>query len=136
MVEDVPCGKQYVGSTQNCQSRWSCHKHSANFPEGKDPLNKKAPGTGLAKHFQRGCPNDLGPTKHTLRFTLLDYYDSSQDMLSKVGHKGGAACRCVECNALKDIEDRWILKVGACFGRSGMNERSEVVNKTRYNWKK
>ena len=135
LVQDLPCGKQYVGSTQNVSARWSGHKHSANFPEGKDPLHKKTPSTGLAKHFQKGCPNDLGPTKHTLTFSLLDYYDTSHDKLSEVGHKGGA-CRCSECDALKDIEDRWILKVGSCFGQSGMNERSEVVNKTRYNWKK
>ena len=81
LVQDLPCGKQYVGSTQNVSARWSGHKHSANFPEGKDPLHKKTPSTGLAKHFQKGCPNDLGPTKHTLSFSLLDYYDTSQDLL-------------------------------------------------------
>ena len=136
MVEDNPCGKQYVGSSINVPSRWSAHKHSANFPEGKDPLNKKTPTTGLAKHFQKGCPYDRGPTKHTLSLTLLDYYDVSSDSLSRAGHKPGAACRCKECNALKDIEDKWILKVGSCFGKSGLNERCEVVNKTRFDWKK
>ena len=136
LVEDDPCGKQYVGSTINVTSRWSAHKHSANFPEGKDPLNRKTPSTGLAKHFQKGCPNDVGPTKHTLTFTLLDYYETSSVRLATAGHKPGAACRCHECNGLKDLEDKWILKVGSCFGKSGLNERCEVVNKTRYDWKK
>ena len=83
MVEDLPCNKQYVGSTQHPPSRWSAHKHSANFPEGKDPLNKKTPSTGVGKHFQKGCPYDAGQTKHTLSFTLLDYYDTCQDTLSR-----------------------------------------------------
>ena len=68
--------------------------------------------------------------------TLLDFYDTCQETLSKVGHIPGASCRCTECNGLKEVEDKWILKVGSCFGKTGLNERCEIVNKTRYDWKK
>ena len=133
---DEPCDKIYIGSTQNPYSRWSTHKNSANFPEGKNPLKKKKPASGLAKHFLKGCPNDKGQSKHTLTFTLLDYYDTTDERLDSVGHLPGPQCRCQECDKLKSLEDRWILKVGSFYGKSGLNERDEIVNKTRCNWKK
>ena len=82
-----------------------------------------------------GCPFDPGPKKSTLNITLVDYYDTTADKLKKSGHMKGAKCRCQECNNLKDLEDKIILKLGTFYGLSGLNERDEIVAKTRGNWK-
>ena len=86
--------------------------------------------SGLAKHFQSkgGCPNDEGTEKSTLDFTLLDYMDVTDEELSEAGHKKGL------CSKLKDLEDRWILKMGTFYGEGALNSRNEIQSKTRYNW--
>ena len=89
----------------------------------------------MAKHFMDGCLFDLGKEKTTLCFTLIDYYDTTKVKLQIAGHVPGPKCRCHECNILKDLEDRWILKMGSFYGISGLNCRDEVKNKTRCNWK-
>ena len=33
------------------------------------------------------------------------------------------------CNSEKDLEDRWILKMGTYFGNSGLNSRDEEKRK-------
>ena len=81
-----------------------------------------------------GCPNDTGPDKATLDFTLVDYFDTTSEILKKVNHVPGPKCRCLECQKLKDLEDKWILKMGTFYGKSGLNNRNEVKSKTRANW--
>ena len=110
-IEDVLCKKSYVGSTTNPTARWRGHKSSCNI----GPPNK----SGLAKHFtsKGGCPNDPGPEKTNLEFTLLDFMDVTQEELTDAGHKKGPQCRCSQCEKLKDLEDRWILKLGTFYGR-------------------
>ena len=92
--------------------------------------------SGLSKHFtfNGGCPNNLGRGKETLRFTLIDFMDVSEEDLEKDGHEKGPKCRCRQCSKLKDIEDQWILKMGTFYGEGGLNERDEVQSKTRFNW--
>ena len=94
-------------------------------------------GTGLSKHFTQkgGCPNNVGKSKDTLNYTLIDYYDTTSESLEKSNHVKGA-CRCAECLKLKDIEDKWILKLGTFFGESGLNSRDEIQSKTRCRWSK
>ena len=61
----------------------------------------------------------LGET--TLRFTFVEYLDSVDTTLSKlenVGHVPGAKCCCPECEALKILEDRFMLKL-AVFTQRG-----------------
>jgi hypothetical protein len=79
-----------------------------------------------------GCPNDLGRDKMTLDFTLINYYDTSKEKLILAEHEPGQ-CRCSECDKLKSLEDKWILKLGTFYG-SGMNSRDEVISKSRFNW--
>ena len=94
---------------------------------------KKSNSTGLSKHFKTGCPNDMGQEKSTLDFTLVDFYDTSQEKLHLAKHESGAKCRCVECGNLKAIEDRWIVNLGSLY-EHGLNSRDEMKSKSRCNW--
>ena len=128
LIEDLPCKKAIVGSTTKPTSRWSSHKTSCN--------NGPSKSTGLSKHFtlKGGCPNDKSRQKETLKFTLIDFIDVSPQRLIEVNHEKGPKCRCEECSRLKDLEDKWILKMGTFYGDGGLNSRDEVQSKTRFNW--
>ena len=128
-IEDIPCKKQITGSTINPRQRWSQYKSSCNSGKSKS--------TGLSKHFSQweGCPNDPGRQKETLRFTLIDYYDTTESKLVTANHSPGAQCRCSECSNLKDLEDKWIMKISPFYGLSSLNTRDEIKSKTRYNFK-
>ena len=78
-----------------------------------------------------GCPNDDGKNKEILSFTLVDYFDTTKEKLRRAKHEPGPKCRCQEYPNLKDLEDKWILKVGSFFGVSGLNSRNEIKSKTR-----
>ena len=125
-IRDLPCNKTIVGSTQDPKARWANYKSCCNL--------KKSNGTGLCKHFMEGCSNDLGLDKSTLDFTLIDYFDTTEEKLLHAKHVTGPKCRCTECGKLKDLEDRWILKVGSFYGNSGLNNRNEIKRKTRAQW--
>ena len=60
--------------------------------------------------------------------------DVSQEDLEKAGHVKGPKCRCIECGKLKDLEDKWILKMGTFYGEGALNSRDEIQSKTRFNW--
>ena len=124
-IEDVLCQLKIVGSTTDPTSRWRTHKSTCN--------SKKSNSTGLSKHFKTGCPNDIGKEKNTLDFTLLDFYDTTQEKLVLANHEPGPKCRCSECDKLKSLEDIWILKLGTFYDK-GLNLRNEVKAKSRYNW--
>ena len=128
MIEDMPCKKAIIGSTINPQKRWSAHKSDCN----NGPCKK----TGLSKHFtlNSGCSNDPGRNKESLNFTLVDSLDFTEDELDRAGHEKGPKCRCQACSKLKDLEDKWILKMGSFYGEGGLNERDEIQSKTRFNW--
>ena len=81
-----------------------------------------------------GCPNDSGPQKSSLNFTLVDFFDTSNEKLVKAKHEKGPQCRCNECNSLKILEDKWILKLGSFYGETGLNSRDEIKKKTRCQW--
>ena len=123
-IEDIPCQRRIVGSTTNPNARWSNYKSHCN--------KKNSNSTGLSKHFKEGCPNDSGSDKATLDFTLLDYYDTTEERLRLAQHVSGPKCRCLECKKLKNLEDFWILKLGTFY--DGFNTRDEVKAKSRYNW--
>ena len=90
----------------------------------------------MYKHFQDGCPNDTGADKTHIRVTLVDFHDTSEDRLRQAGHEPGPQCRCAECSKLKQIEDKWILKMGTFYGESGLNTRDEITAAVRGNDKK
>ena len=81
-----------------------------------------------------GCPNDTGKEKETLNFTLIDYLDTTEEKLQRANHIPGPKCRCNECEKLKTLEDRWILRIGSFYGSSGLNNRDEIKRKTRCQW--
>ena len=118
--------KLIIGSTQNPVFRWANYKAACNKETSKS--------SGLSKHFMDGCPFDTGKEKMTLTVTLIDYYDTTEETLVAAGHVPGPKCRCIECNHLKNLEDRWILKMGTFYGDSGLNTRDEMKNKTRGHW--
>ena len=121
-ITDEKCGRTYIGSTTDPLKRWRNHKSSCN--------NGPCTSSGLSKHFtfNGGCPNDPGREKETLVFTLVDYMDVSPEALVRAGHEGGAKCRCSECNRLKDLEDKFILKMGTFYGDYGSLKVSNFNN--------
>ena len=123
LEEDLACGPlQYVGSTNSMTGRWAATKSNCNTGQSN--------GTGLEKHFKDGCPNDTGRDKMNIRITLLEHMDTTVDRLDAANHKPGA-CRCRECEKLKDLEDKWILRLGSLHGPCGLNTRDEIQAKAR-----
>ena len=91
-------------------------------------------GTGLYKHFKSGCPSGSGGGElGHLRWTILDFMDTSQEKLQAVGHQAGPKCRCTECQKLKNIEDKWICRMGTFYGQ-GLNTRDEIKARSRVNF--
>ena len=125
-INDVPCNKQIIGSTQDPKLRWANYKSTCN--------KRNSRSTGLCSHFMEGCPNDPGPDKMTLDFSLIDFFDTTQEQLKRSNHVQGPKCRCKECQKLKDLEDKWIMKVGSFYGKSALNNRNEIKTKTRGQW--
>ena len=80
-----------------------------------------------------GCPFDTGTEKATLNYTLVDFYDTTAQKIREAGHVPGPKCRCKECNLLKDLENKWIMKMGTLYGTSGLNERNEMKSNIRWN---
>ena len=97
LCEDTACSLQYVGSTTDVCARWASTKKAC--------LDQNNANTGLYKHFETGCPAGVGDLSH-LRWTLVDYGDTSTEHLDIAGHQGGAKCRCSECTKLKNQEDK------------------------------
>ena len=71
--------------------------------------------------------------KH-LRWTILDFIDTTQEKLVRVGHQGGPKCRCSECQRLKNVEDKWICRMGTFYGTNGLNTRDEIKARSRVNF--
>ena len=122
LEEDIPCRLQYVGSTVSMTSRWANTKQRCN--------KRDSDSTGLYKHFRDGCPNDMGIEKQTIRISLIDFMDTSARKLVDVGHKKGN-CICSECDRLRKIETKWILRLGTFYGESGLNERNIINTSVR-----
>ena len=100
-------------------------------------LDKKSTfhSTLLYRHFRDGCPADTGGRNlDHLRWTLLDHLDTSEQRLAAAGHEGGAKCRCPQCLRLKEIEDKWICRLGTFNGPSGLNSRDEIKARSRVNF--
>ena len=87
---NTACKLLYVGSTTDVCARWASTKKAC--------LDKNASNTGLYKHFMNGCPADNGTGDLSyLKWTLVDWIDTSAELLFKARHQGGAKCRCSEC---------------------------------------
>ena len=53
--------------------------------------------------------------------------------IKEAGHVPGPKCRCRECSLRKDLENKWIMKVGYLYGISGLNLRDEMKSQIRWN---
>ena len=82
------------------------------------------------KHFKSGCSAKVDDLQN-LRNTLLEHFDTTSEKLKAANHKPGPGCRCTECGQLKNIEDKWIYRMGTLYGKFGLNNRNEVTNNAR-----
>ena len=114
---------QYVGSTNCVTERWSNTKSKCNA--------RKTDGSGMEKHFKMGCSANNSSELENIRVTLLEHYDTTPEKLQTANHKPGPACRCKECEKLKNLEDKWMFRLGTIHGQFGLNNRNEVTNKAR-----
>ena len=57
---------------------------------------------------------------------------TSKEKLDAAGHQGGN-CRCDECQKLKDIEDKWMTRLGTLDTPTGLNFRDEIIARSRVN---
>ena len=55
-------------------------------------------------------------------------------ILKDAEHIGGVACRCNECQRLKDQEDKWICRLGTFHPPHGLNTRDEIKTRSRVNF--
>ena len=128
LCEDKACKLLYVGSTTDVCGRWASTKKAC--------MDGNLSNTGLYKHFMTGCPEyqTNGDLSH-LKWVLVDYLNTSAELLQQAGHVGGAKCRCTECQKLKELEDKWICRLGTFYGQHGLNTRDEVKSRSRVNFK-
>ena len=127
VCQDTACSLIYVGSTVDVCRRWAQTKKAC--------MDANSNNTGMYKHFMDGCPTHIntGNLAH-LTWTLVDHLDTSEGRLANAGHQGGPKCRCEECLRLKNIEDKWICRLGAFHGPSGLNTRDEIKARSRVNF--
>ena len=92
-------------------------------------------GTGLEKHFKKGCSQYKGPALEHVRISLLEHFDTSEEKLRASSHLAGPGCRCSECNGLKRMEDKWITRMGSYHSETGLNERDEITRNVRVSYK-
>ena len=119
---------QYIGSTDSMTHRW------ANTKSVIDKLtsNRAAKAsTGLEKHFRDGCSQFSGPGLDHVKVTLLEHLDTNEDALRTASHRGGAGCRCSECQRLLNLEYKWICRMGTYNGKYGLNDKTEMNQNTR-----
>ena len=125
-IKDIPCNLLYTGNTIRPQARFATHKSSCN--------SEKSNSKGLSKHFVNGgCPFDRRKEKTTLKFTLVDFLDTTEEELRTAGHVSGPKCTCSVCDNLKKLEDKFILRTGSFYSQ-GFNSRNEITRKVRCSW--
>ena len=50
--------------------------------------------------------------------------------LGEAAHRKGNN-RCSECDRLRQLENKWILRLGTFYGESGLNERNILDSSVR-----
>ena len=109
---------QYAGSTCSMTDRWANTKSKC--------LKGTCEGTGLDKHYKDGCQN-----ANNIRITLLEQYNTTNEALHAANHKQRPGCICQECEKLKELESKWIHRLGTLHGEYGLNSRSELNSQVR-----
>ena len=123
LEEDLKCELQYIGSTTSMTHRWANTKKKCNL--------RNSNGTGLETHFKEGCPGHIGENLSHIRITLLDHMIVTHEELRNKRHTDKPGCRCNLCEKLKDLEDKWICRMGTFNKPHGLNTRDEIRNKSR-----
>ena len=119
---------QYVGSTDSMTHRWANSKSKIiSLANG----STTKPGTGLENHFKEGCSQYKGADLSAVRITLLENMIVSEEELRASIHQAGPGCRCNLCEKLKNMEDKWICRLGTFHGTFGLNERDEARRRAR-----
>ena len=118
---------QYVGSTDSMTHRWANTKSKIHsLVAGRAG---KA-GTGLESHFKGGC-SEYDAGLKSVRVALLEHMNVSEEGLRTASHQAGPGCQCSQCTRLKNIEDKWICRLGTFHGHFGLNERDEMRRRAR-----
>ena len=91
------------------------------------------PVTGLEKHIKKGC-NVLVPDMINVGITLLEHFNTSEMSLRQSSHQEGPGCWCCHCNKLKNMEDKWIRRLGTYHGRISLNDIDEITRNARVNY--
>ena len=73
-------------------------------------LARDSEGTRLYKHHKQWC-SVANPTLGNIRISLLEQYITTTEALRKAKHKSGPACACTECDKLKLMESKRILRI-------------------------
>ena len=92
-------------------------------------LARDSDSTGLYKHHKEGC-SVANPALGNVWISLLEQYNTSSETLKKAKHKPGPACGCTECDKLKQLESKWILRLGSIHGQFGLNIKVNSVTKS------
>ena len=119
---------QYIGSTDSMTHRWANTKSKIISLAGNPALKAS---TGLENHYKSGCSQFSGSDLSQIRVTLLEHMNVKEEDLQAASHLAGPGCRCNQCQKLKDIEDKWICRMGTFHGVYGLNERDEVRRRAR-----
>ena len=119
---------QYVGSTISVTHRWANTKSKIISLASNPSLQA---GTGFEKHFKEGCSQYRGQALESVRVTLLETFVTNKEKTTASNHKAGEGCRCSECEKLKELEDKWICRLGTFHGQFGLNERDEMKRRSR-----
>ena len=109
---------QYVGSTNSVTERWA------------NTNSKCLAGNRLEKHYKEGC-SAIQPNLDNLRISLLEHYNTTDQLLQSSNHRPGPGCVCQECEKLKDLESKWIHRLGTLHGHFGLNNRLELSSQSR-----
>ena len=108
----------YVGGTTNICRRWANTKKAC--------LDCDSVNTGLYKHFKNGCPGgNEGGELEQLRWTIIDFMETTNEKLTVAGHQAGPKYRCSECQKLNTIEEKWICRLGSFYGENGLKSNQE-----------
>ena len=100
---------QYVGSTTSVIHRLENTKSKINALTLKNSLQAR---TGLEKHFQQFSTSRTSPG-----VSESDSFGNVCDEQREDSkHEAGEGCRCSECEKLKNLEDKWICRLGTFHG--------------------
>ena len=129
----------FAGGRCSVQKKTTCWKHKFNdISLGKYKAKVLCQGQWhewTYEHFRNGCPNDGGRENSNIKFSLIDFIGTTGEKLQRAGHNMGN-CMCCECEKLRRLESKWIMRLGTFHGETGLNRRN-ILNtgvRVHYQW--